>query len=42
MTFLTQLAFGAWWIDNVTSFAIVWFLVKDGREAQNAEGCACC
>ena len=27
------LAFGAWWIDAVTSLAIVWFLVKEGREA---------
>jgi len=28
-----QLAFGGWWIDGVTSLAIVWFLVKEGREA---------
>jgi divalent metal cation (Fe/Co/Zn/Cd) transporter len=28
-----QFAFGAWWIDAVTSLAIVWFLVKEGREA---------
>lgn len=39
---LAQLAFGAWWIDEATSLAIVWFLVKEGREAWNAEGCACC
>jgi divalent metal cation (Fe/Co/Zn/Cd) transporter len=39
---LAQLAFGAWWIDQATSLAIVWFLVKEGREAWNAEGCACC
>jgi len=39
---IAQLAFGAWWIDNVTSLAIVWFLVKEGREAWSAEGCACC
>jgi divalent metal cation (Fe/Co/Zn/Cd) transporter len=32
-----QLAFGAWWIDTVTSLAIVWFLVKEGREAWEAE-----
>src|SRR5262249_8963295 len=32
---LAQLAFGAWWIDPVTSLAIVWFLVKEGREAWN-------
>jgi divalent metal cation (Fe/Co/Zn/Cd) transporter len=38
---LAQLAFGAWWIDQVTALAIVWFLVKEGREAWNAEACAC-
>jgi len=32
-----QLAFGAWWIDGVTSLAIVWFLVKEGREAWETE-----
>jgi divalent metal cation (Fe/Co/Zn/Cd) transporter len=32
-----QLAFGAWWIDPVTSLAIVWFLVKEGREAWEVE-----
>jgi divalent metal cation (Fe/Co/Zn/Cd) transporter len=35
---LAQLAFGAWWIDTVTSLAIVWFLVKEGREAWGSEG----
>lgn len=35
---LAQLAFGAWWIDAVTSLAIVWFLIKEGREAWEAEG----
>ena len=39
---IAQLAFGAWWIDEATSLAIVWFLVKEGREAWSAEGCACC
>ncbi len=34
---LAQLAFGAWWIDAVTSLAIVWFLVKEGREAWEVE-----
>jgi divalent metal cation (Fe/Co/Zn/Cd) transporter len=34
-----QLLFGAWWIDSVTSLAIVWLLVKEGREAWNAEEC---
>lgn len=30
---ITQLALGAWWIDTLASLAIVWFLVKEGREA---------
>ena len=34
---LAQLALGAWWIDAVTSLAIVWFLVKEGREALEVE-----
>jgi divalent metal cation (Fe/Co/Zn/Cd) transporter len=34
---IAQLAFGARWIDAVTSLAIVWFLVKEGREAWQAE-----
>ena len=34
---LAQLLFGAWWIDAVSSLAIVWLLVKEGREAWKAE-----
>jgi divalent metal cation (Fe/Co/Zn/Cd) transporter len=30
---LAQLALGAWWVDSVTSHAILWFLIKEGREA---------
>jgi divalent metal cation (Fe/Co/Zn/Cd) transporter len=30
---IVQLAFGWWWIDAAASLAIVWFLVKEGREA---------
>jgi divalent metal cation (Fe/Co/Zn/Cd) transporter len=32
---------GAWWIDAVASLGIVWFLVKDGREAWRGEACCC-
>jgi divalent metal cation (Fe/Co/Zn/Cd) transporter len=32
---------GAWWIDSVTSLAIIWFLVKEGREAWSDEECQC-
>jgi len=33
---------GAWWIDGVGSLAIVWFLVKEGREAWSVNKCDCC
>jgi divalent metal cation (Fe/Co/Zn/Cd) transporter len=38
---LAQLALGAWWIDSVTSLAIVYFLVKEGGEAWAVEECGC-
>ena len=38
---LVQAATGLWWVDAVTSLAIVWFLVKEGREAWNGEACCC-
>ena len=37
-----QAIFGAWWIDGVGSLAIVWFLIKEGREAWQGECCADC
>ncbi len=38
-----QYLVGAWWIDAVTSLGIVWFVVKEGREAwQGEECCADC
>ena len=37
-----QWVFGAWWIDSIGSLAIVWLLVKEGREAWAAEGRGCC
>ena len=30
---------GAWWIDPLTSLAIVWFVVKEAREAWEGEAC---
>jgi divalent metal cation (Fe/Co/Zn/Cd) transporter len=33
---------GAWWIDSVGSFAVVWLLVKEGREAWSGDGCESC
>jgi divalent metal cation (Fe/Co/Zn/Cd) transporter len=34
-----QLVLNAWWIDSVTSLAILWFVVKEGREAWTREEC---
>jgi divalent metal cation (Fe/Co/Zn/Cd) transporter len=36
---LAQLLIGAWWIDAATSLAILWFLVKEGRESWRGECC---
>ena len=33
---------GAWWVDGVGSLAIVYFLVKEGREAWSGDECKCC
>jgi len=37
-----QAVSGVWWIDSVGSLAIVWLLVKEGREAWRGECCAGC
>lgn len=37
---IAQLATGAWWVDGATSLAIVYFLVKEGREAWLGESCS--
>ena len=37
-----QAVFGFWWIDSIGSLAIVWLLVKEGREAWIGECCAEC
>jgi divalent metal cation (Fe/Co/Zn/Cd) transporter len=36
---IAQLAIGAWWLDAVASLGIVWFLVREGREAWSGEEC---
>lgn len=38
---LAQRLTGAWWVDSVTSLGVVWFLVKEGREAWSGEDCCC-
>ena len=35
----SQWVVGAWWIDGVASLAIVWLLVKEGREAWAGREC---
>ena len=37
---LVQLTLAAWWVDSVTSLAIVWLLVKEGREALKGDDCS--
>lgn len=37
-----QAIFGAWWIDSAGSLAILWFLIREGREAWRGECCADC
>ena len=37
---LVQLTLAAWWVDSVTSLAIVWRLVKEGREALEGDDCS--
>jgi divalent metal cation (Fe/Co/Zn/Cd) transporter len=34
-----QLLLAAWWVDAVASLGIVWFLVREGREAWLGEEC---
>lgn len=36
---VAQLLFHAWWVDGVTSLAIVYFLIKEGREAWQGDNC---
>ena len=36
---VAKLLLAAWWIDAVTSLGIVWFVVKEAREAWSGEDC---
>jgi divalent metal cation (Fe/Co/Zn/Cd) transporter len=36
---IANLLLGAWWVDAATSLAIVWFVIKEGREAWKGEDC---
>ncbi len=39
VTLAAQWLVRAWWIDGVGSLAIVWFLIKKGREAWSGDEC---
>jgi len=41
VTLAAQWLVGAWWIDAAGSLAIVWFLVREGREAWAVVECGC-
>jgi divalent metal cation (Fe/Co/Zn/Cd) transporter len=41
VSLVAQAVLGAWWVDPVGSLAIVWLLVKEGREAWAGEECGC-
>jgi divalent metal cation (Fe/Co/Zn/Cd) transporter len=36
---LAQFALNAWWVDSVTSLAILWLVIKEGREAWTSDEC---
>jgi divalent metal cation (Fe/Co/Zn/Cd) transporter len=36
---VAQLLVGAWWVDALASLGIVWFVVREGREAWEGEAC---
>jgi divalent metal cation (Fe/Co/Zn/Cd) transporter len=36
---VAQLLIGAWWVDPLSSLGIVWFLVRESREAWSEEPC---
>ncbi len=36
---IAQVLFHAWWVDSVTSLAITYLLVKEGREAWSGDAC---
>jgi divalent metal cation (Fe/Co/Zn/Cd) transporter len=34
-----QLLIGAWWVDPLASLGVVWFVIREGREAWEGEDC---
>ena len=39
---VAELALRAWWVDSLASLAIVYFLIKEGREAWQGDECCQC
>jgi divalent metal cation (Fe/Co/Zn/Cd) transporter len=36
---IANVLLAGWWVDAATSLCIVWFVVKEGREAWSGEDC---
>jgi divalent metal cation (Fe/Co/Zn/Cd) transporter len=36
---VTQFFIDAWWIDPLASLGVVWFVIREGREAWEGDGC---
>jgi divalent metal cation (Fe/Co/Zn/Cd) transporter len=36
---IAQLLLGAWWVDPLASLGVVWFVIREGREAWEGETC---
>jgi divalent metal cation (Fe/Co/Zn/Cd) transporter len=36
---VAQLLVGAWWVDALASLGVVWFVIREGREAWQGEDC---
>jgi divalent metal cation (Fe/Co/Zn/Cd) transporter len=36
---VAQFLVGAWWVDALASLGIVWFVIREGREAWEGEDC---
>jgi divalent metal cation (Fe/Co/Zn/Cd) transporter len=36
---IAQLLIGAWWVDPLASLGVVWFVIREGREAWEGEQC---
>ena len=35
----TELAIGAWWVDPVAALGVLWFVLREAREAWSGEAC---